>query len=167
MSNKINVQPLGWFAHIADVLMLPIMYIVAGTVNETPQRTHRWNNTKLKPEQVMYLKDTMNVFCDGIQSAGVRFWFKIPIFHIPLLGGWKDYVVLQPVDVNHEWYVGWLAHDVAGVSRIRVRGPVRVLLGPGSVSFFGINSEGDQLQLQEISRGKIGDGGTYAKTPLL
>ncbi|USN88839.1 MAG: hypothetical protein H6780_00225 [Candidatus Nomurabacteria bacterium] len=167
MLNKIHVQPLGWLERIADVLMLPIMYIISGTFRETPQQTHRWNNTKLKSGQVAHLKDDMQVFCEGNKSAGARFWLKMPFFHIPLLGGWKDYVVLQPTHVDQEWHIGWLAHDVAGVSRIKVRGPVRLLLGPGDVSFFGVNSEGDQLKLQEISRGRIGDGGEYSKTPLL
>lgn len=167
MSNKIHVQPLGWLERFADVLMFPIMYIISGTFNEAPQQTHRWNNTKLKSEQIAHLRDDMKVFCEGIKSAGVRFWLKMPFFHIPLLGGWKDYVVLQPVDPTREWHVGWIADDVAGVSRIKVRGPVRLLLGPGDVSFFGVNSEGDQIQLHEISRGRIGDGGKYSKTPLL
>ncbi len=167
MQDKIHVQPLGWLGRIADVLMRPVMYMISGTFSEVPQRTHYWNNTKLKSDQVAHLRDEMKVFCRGIKSAGVRFWFKIPFFHIPIAGGWKNYVVLQPVDLSKVWHVGWIAHDVTGISRIKVTGPVRVLLGSKDVSFFGISSEGDQLQLEEISRGKIGDGGKYAKSPLL
>jgi hypothetical protein len=167
VTHKIRVRPLGRLARFADVLMTPIMYIISGTFREAPQQTHRWNNTTLKPEQVAHLGDGKKVFCSGVASAGVRFWLSIPFFHIPLLGGWKDYVVLQPADTNQEWYIGWLAHDVAGVSRIRIRGPVRMLLGPGDVSFFGVNLEGDQIQLQEIGRGKIGDGGRFRNAPLL
>lgn len=109
----------------------------------------------------------MKVFCAGDKSARVRFWLKIPLFHIPLFGGWKNYVVLQPADSDQGWHIGWLAHDVAGVSRIKVRGPVRLLLGSGNVSFFGVNTEGEQIKLCKIAQGRIGDGSTYAKTPLL
>lgn len=167
MSIKIHVRPLGWLERFADVLMLPIMYIISGTFSEVPQRTHRWNNTKLHSSQVAHLVDDMRVFCFGIKSAKIRWWFKIPIFHIPIFGGWKDYVVLQPIDASQEWHIGWLAHDVAGISRINVRGPVRVLLGPGDVTFFGINTDGDQIQIREVMRGTIGNNGPFARTPLL
>lgn len=168
MAEKIHVEPLGRLAHFADVLMIPIMYIASGTFREAPQRTHRWNNTKLDPQEVKHLRDEMKVFCDGVSSeAQARFVFGIPVFHIPIVGGWKEYVVLQPSDVNEKWHVGWIPPDEPGVSRLTVCGPARVLLGPGAVSFFGVDTEGNQIPIHEIARGRIGDNGPYANVPLL
>lgn len=166
MSNKIHVQPLGWLACTLDVLMVPIMCIISGTFREVPQQTHAWNNTKLKPEQVQHLKIEMKVYCGGIKSVKERWWSKLPLFHIPIFGGWKDYVVLRPTD-DQVWHIGWVAHDVIGVSRIAVKGPVRVLLGPEATSYFGLDAKGKQIKLSELSRGQIGDGGTFKNTPLL
>lgn len=143
------------------------MYIVSGTFREAPQQTHRWNNLRLNPSQVDGLVDDMKVFCSGARFAKIGWKFKIPLFHIPIFGGWKDYVVLQPDDDNQHWHIGWLTCDIVGISRIRVRGPIRVLLGPEDVSFFGVSADGDQIKLREVARGRIGNGGHYAKTPLL
>ena len=167
---KFQVRPLGKLAAIADVLMTPIMYIVAGTFSESPQRTHFWNNTKLGLRQVEHLKNEMMVACKGAGTTGVRFWLGIPLFHLPIFGGWKNYVVLQSCDmVGRKWHVGWIAGDVAGVSRIELRGPgglVRMLIGPGDVSFFGVN-EGEQIPIRLVARGRLGDGGRYRRVPLL
>ncbi len=108
----------------------------------------------------------MKVRCSGVST--VRRWlFGFPIFHVPIFGGWRDYVVLSPYSVNQEWHVGWIASDVCGISRIKLSGPVRMLLGPGDVEFFGIDMEGCQIPICKIGQGKIGDGGKYKRTPLL
>ncbi|OGD32372.1 hypothetical protein A3C91_04950 [Candidatus Azambacteria bacterium RIFCSPHIGHO2_02_FULL_52_12] len=166
---KIHVQPLGWLARLADIGIMPLMYLISRTFKEAPQQTHFWNNTKLKSYAVEYLAKECMVRCDGV-PASTR-WHGIPIFHIPIFGGWKDYIVLEPSDparVSQEWYVGWITDDVIGISRIILRGPVRLLLGPCPVSFFGINAEkGKQLAVHKIGDGRIGNGGPHAQTPLL
>lgn len=164
---KIQIRPIGRLAQIADLLMIPVMYIISGTLHEVPQRTHRWNNQRLQPEQVRYLTNHMKVSCGGIASAKPRFGMRIPLFHIPILGGWKDYVALRPQNYNQEWHIGWITDDVIGITQIKINGPVRMLLGPRDVSFFGITPKGDQLILKEIARGRIKDNGPYAHVPLL
>ncbi len=167
MSDKIFVQPLSKAAHIADRLMLPLMYAVSGTWRETPQQTHRWNNTKLKPDQVKHLAAAKMVSSYGKEAREMRSWFDLPLFHLPICGGWKDYTVLQPDCDIDRWHVGWIAKDVIGVSRIQIQGPVRLLTGSGPVSFFGVNLDGDQIKLEEIATGRVGSHGPYAKVPLL
>lgn len=103
----------------------------------------------------------------GIETEVSRFWFNIPLFHLPILGGWKNYVVLEPYCKAQEWHIGWISEDVSGISRIKVRGPARLLLGPCNVSFFGINTDGYQIAIQKVGEGQIGDRGKYAQTPLL
>ena len=160
-----KVQPLGFWAKFANILMIPMMYVVSGNLFESPQRTHMWNNTKLTFSEVYELVDAKKLFFCGVESS--RRWISVlPIFHIPILGGWKTYVVLQPSE-NVEWYVGWISKDVSGVSRIRLRGPVRLLLGPSDVSFFGINAEGRQINILKKGVGTIGEGGVFSRTPFL
>jgi hypothetical protein len=147
--------------------MVPLMYLAAGTRKEAPQQTHFWNNTKLTYEVVRNLDQEMTVRCSGIRGeANVPALFA----HIPILGGWRNYVVIAPVENPNEttWHIGWNTVRVMGVSRIEVKGAVRVLVGPLYTSFFGINAaNGQQIAIREVRRGKIGDKGEYCKVPLL
>lgn len=167
MSKKLNVRKLNWFHRLADTLMIPLMHCSAGTL-EKPQETHFWNNTKLKPQDVGHLDQQKMVHCQGIPNASSRRVLRIPVFHIPILGGWRDYVVLEPSEICDEgWHAGWVADDVAGVSRIKLTKHVRLLLGPGDVSFFGVSPDGRQISVQQNGEGKIGDHGPHSKAPLL
>ena len=168
MARRIHVQPLGWLARIADILMVPLMYLMAGPLNEVPQRTHRWNNTKLSAEIIKDLSDSYVIYCKGDDRAVGRNGLLDLRFHLPIIGGWKQYVVLCPFDANQDWYIGWRSTIDAGVSRIKLRGPVRMLLGPGDVTFFGLNAEtSEQINIKETGRGCVGDKGPYSQIPLL
>lgn len=108
------------------------------------------------------------VCVDGDIEESARFIHYLPIFHIPILGGWRRYVVLNPGAEIHEWRVGWCAGVVQGVSRLTVTGPARLLLGDSPVSFFGIDAETHkQIPIEIIGTGVIGDGGLYRDVPLL
>lgn len=165
MNRSMNVPPLGLVARILDVLMVPIMYLVSGTIREEPQRTHKWNNKKLTLNEGNHLGSEGMVHCIGLRN--IRVW-KV-FFHIPILGGWRNYVVLEPQDDGQRWHVGWvLPNRAGGISRISLRGSVRMLLGPGDVSFFGVSEDTNtQIRIRKIGNGKIGDGSVYARIPLL
>lgn len=145
------------------------MYLISGTFQESPQRTHFWNNTKLSRKEVAFLEVALMVSREREKGALHRWRYKIPLFHMPIFGGWRRYVVVAPViHVNHAWYVGWVANDVSGISRINLVGPVRLLVGPKHVQFFGLRfDDGTQIQVHVIGEGRIGDGGQYAQLPLL
>jgi hypothetical protein len=167
VSQKLNILQLNWFYQLADVFMMPFMYCLAGTL-EKPQQTHFWNNTKLKPQDVAHLDPHRMVHCQGVVNASTRKILGIPVFHIPILGGWRNYIVLEPSEIcGNGWHVGWVAHDVVGVSRIKLINHVRLLLGPGDVSFFGVSPDGEQITVQQTGEGKIGDHGPYSKATLL
>src|SRR3989344_2294378 len=137
MQAKFEVPSLGWPARLADKLMIPVMYLVSGTLNEKPQKTHRWNNKKLTKAEVGSLNQEEMAHCRGVSYANKRHLLR---FHIPIFGGWQSYVVLEP-EHPQGWHVGWIPQDTAaGVSRIQLSGPVRLLLGPDEVSFFGISA---------------------------
>lgn len=167
MEERIRIRPLGVLERFADACMVPLMYAVSGTLGEWPQRTHRWNNTRLTPTEVGHLRADRMVSCEGIPSAHPRWRLGLPFFHLPIFGGWKEYVVIAPAGPSAPWHVGWLTSSAAGVSHIPLGGPVRMLLGPELVSFFGIDAAGVEIPLRELGRGAVGDGGPYAHIPLL
>lgn len=166
MKAKIVVPPIGWLAKLADILMVPLMYLISGTFKEVPQRGHRWNNKRLSRSDVQVLDNATMVQCAGIPNTMRSRWLFL--FHIPILGGWRNYVILEPVVQSKEWHIGYITNDMVGVSRIRLSGPVRMLIGNGDVSFYGIDANCyEQIPIKEICRGRIGEGGKFSKVRLL
>ncbi len=164
----LNIQLQGNAGRLADRLMLPLMYLLQGTLKESPQRTHRWNNRKLTKLEVDLLERSLMFTCKGDATASRRSWNKIPLFHMPIFGGWRRFVVLRPVEFCSNWHVGWIASDdTAGVSLVPIKDQIRVTLGTSSVSFFGINAKGQQIQLEMVGAGTIGKADMFAKIPLL
>lgn len=168
----IFVLPLGRLAKLADVALVPIMYLVSMSFVDAPQRTHFWNNTKLGPYDVVYLTQEMVVFLRAVKARKPWLAKFIPLFHMPIIGGWKQYVVLKPVHYNEEpfegdWYIGWSTLDLIGVSRIPNKGPVRLLRGPAPVCFFAIDMDGKQLKLKKDGEGTIGKRCEFSRLPLL
>lgn len=167
MKAGIIVPPLWWLAKLADILMVPLMYLISGTLKEVPQQGHRWNSVRLSQSDVDGLDKSIMVHCFGISDKVIHSRW-IFLFHIPILGGWRNYVVLEPEKPGRDWYIGYQTNDIIGVSRIRLTGRVRMLIGHGDVSFYGIDAEyHEQIAIREIGRGRIGEGGKFAKEKLL
>ena len=164
MEKILNVRRVNLIAHVADLLMVPIMYIVSGTFRERPQQTHAWNVQNLPLDGVKRLDSQAMVQYKGIAKQIARLGV---LFHIPLVGGWRNYVVLQPTKHNGVWFVGWKTSDVSvQISILPLTGPVRVLIGSGDVSFFGVTDDGMQIPIGEIGKGRIGDRGEFSKVQL-
>lgn len=90
-----DVEPLGWLEKLANGQMTPVMYLLAGTRKEAPQKTHRWNNCRWLPSAVTDAleREMLQPFegdPDAIERRGVR-------FHLWRWGGWSKYVVLETV----------------------------------------------------------------------
>ncbi len=164
----INIKHQSLISKIADVLMIPVMYFLQWNIREAPQQTHFWNNQKLVVSEVEDINPKLLVTVAGNPRA-IRRWFgPIPVFHMPIFGGWKNFIVLEPVQtVSSHWHVGWIASDVIGLSQIKLKGPVRLLTNPGSVQFFGVLKDGTQVELHTVGHGSMGQAGKYAKVPLL
>lgn len=158
---------MGWRAKAADIAMIPIMYLISGTFRETPQRGHRWNNLRFSRETVKDLDRSIMVHCTGKSDKVFRSRWLF-LFHIPIIGGWRNYVVLAPITPVHKWHVGYITNDVIGVSRIPLSQRVRMLLGHGEVSFYGIDAQThEQIPITQIGEGRIGGDGKFAKDLLL
>jgi len=144
-----------------DWLLIPFMYLIAGTFKEKPQQTHKWNIRRLKSEQLEHLDANLFVKVLGADSRIKKHWGIL--FHFPILGGWKHYVTLQPEQNQEGWHIGW--NDE--VSAILLNGPIRVLRGPNGQSFFALSKSGKQIRLYQIGEGKIGNNDPDSKYPLL
>lgn len=160
-----KIKPLNKLEKLADILMIPIMYLVSGVFSETPQKTHRWNNVKLSKVEAEKLDTTLMQKIDGVfnkvNRKGVR-------FHCPIFGGWREYVVICPTNSEiRNWYVGWHTKQLSGISRIKLSGPVRLLIASDAVFFFGISDKGEQISVNMIGQGKIGIKNQFSKQPLL
>lgn len=164
---KLHIPPLGWLARFADWLMTPIMYLLSGTLKESPQRTHAWNNMRLSKRDASIINLDRCVWCDRTPSASPRFFLGLPLFHMPVFGGWKEYVVLEPWGNHGAWHIGWITETSIGVSRLTLHGPVRMLLGSTEGAFFGISAEGKQIPLTKVGVGTIGSGYLRTDIPLL
>lgn len=152
---------------VADYLMLPVMYLLQGNFRESPQRTHRWNNSHLKIED-LNLFDADKVESVAADEASSTWWIgPLPHFHMPIFGGWKRFVVVEPKESQNEWYVGWLLSDALGLSKIPLKGKVRLGIGPLPLQFFGVDSDGRQIDIDIVGYGSIGKAGEFAKVPLL
>jgi hypothetical protein len=164
----IEIKKQSFLSTCADALMIPVMYFLQGNLRESPQQTHFWNNCKLSTDEITDLKGTFVVTEMGEPNALPRWFGPIPIFHMPIFGGWKTFTVLEPVRKNVGlWYVGWVASDVAGLSQIPLKSSVRLLTSPGSAHFFGIDTDGEHIELQIVGHGRIGTAGEFAQMPLL
>jgi len=166
------------WAKFLDYIMLPVMYLVSGTFRESPQRTHFWNNLKLGQGRFrkFFRRSADNqrlVLVDGVGTVGKRWWGIIPIFHIPILGGWRNYVVLKPSNsrVGDCWYLGWYTVDgYLGISKIPLKSheAARALRGGKPTHFFALDSEFEIVPLGIVGYGRIGDGNKeYRHLPLL
>ncbi len=153
---KIFITPQGLLGRLADYCMMPLMYVLQLSISEKPQRTHRWNNKKLHVSELHHFDNDAMVALAGSSDNTPRWLYGLPIFHMPLLGGWDRYIVLAPTVTQDMWFAGWVAGDVAGVSRIPLSGPVRLLEGQYAAQFFGINEHGEQIRIVKIGEGLIG-----------
>ena len=164
--SRFKIIPLSGWAYMADAVMSPVMLLVSGAPQEAPQETHFWNNQKFKLEDLDWLDSNMTACCEGVPGAVPAWRLGIPMMHVPILGGWRDYTVLE-IAKDVVWYVGWRTPRVCGVSRIPIAGNrVRALLGGEATEFFAISEYGEQLPLRSVWQGVIGAGGPFSRLPL-
>lgn len=144
--------------------MFPIMWFFVG-FRENPQRTHRWNKRELSQREIRCIDQQQLVMCTGNPEARKQCGL---LAHLPTwLVGWRNYVVVKPCNLSGVWYVGWIAGDAfAGISRIPLTKPCKLLVGPGPVGFFATDSNGVQIPIRKIGEGQIGVKSQFSWLPL-
>lgn len=164
-----TTKPLSTLELYADALMHPLMVYLLDAPDESPQRTHKWNYRAFTEDELEYLPDalkrTLSVKVLGDPDACPSHWYGVPRLHLTRFGGWKRYVVLEPLEPC-EWYIGWWNDGGAGLSRLPNIGMVRMLVGQSDTIFFGVTKDGIQIPLRQRALGRIGDGGPYRLVPL-
>ena len=164
-----KIRPLNFWEKLADLILLPIMYLIAwcsGGFSESPQRTHRWNNSRISRNNVNILLSTFSKSVPEAMEV-TRWWHRI-LFHIPVLGGWRCYVVVSPENPEKGWYPGWYTKGGnTGHSRILCFTPVRLLRGPKGTHFIGFDRFGNQIKVKKVGRGKIGNPCRHSSKTLL
>lgn len=152
-----------------DTLMLPVMYLLQGNLSDQPQRTHYWNYTCIPEIELLpRLESEKLLKLPGDDSASRRWFWGLPLLHMPIFGGWRQYYVLEPEDDSVDgWFIGWVIGKYSGVSHVSLRGPVRMLKDNRPVSFFAFKSEGNQIRIRLIGEGSLGESREYGKLPLL
>ncbi|MBI2032363.1 MAG: hypothetical protein HYV38_01910 [Candidatus Levybacteria bacterium] len=90
-----------------------------------------------------------------------------PFFHIPMLGGWKNYVIIEAKDFGKYWNVGWIVkfknskEVVYQIQALRIHSPfVKLLTGINDSEklFFAIGEDGSFVDIRMMDRGSLGDG---------
>ena len=162
----ISIKPYSKISYLGDIILDPFMRLLSGAPGEVAQRTHVWNLRALTTQEYSSLDPSRMVSVTGSYS-GPHHRTKIHhlgLFHMPLLGGWKDYIVIEPVQYSGEWYIGFLRNDhhekSEYISLIPVTGPVRMLKASEGIEvrFIGIDAGGNQIPIHIIGEGRIGDG---------
>jgi hypothetical protein len=151
--------------------MKPVMYLAQGTCSEVPQRTHPWNHIKLHRSVIKdFFHQPLGEGVLGDPDACDPYWYGLPRFHVPILGGWRQFVVFKGVteEEDQSWHIGWFAQNgFVGISRVQLRDKVRMTIGPKDTQFFALTSQGYQIPLIKCGEGHIGEAGEFSHIPLL
>ena len=171
-------QPYPAFLRLFDAMFRPFMRIISGAPYESPQETHRWNVQNISIEEQNKINYAIDVPVEGVYRGYLGKKHGGFLFHLPVLGGWKAYVVIEPIreNKNDTWFVGWFGEDEHGgkydlkLSRLPLtESQVRLLKGPVGVNtkFFALDAKGKQIELKLVGEGVVGDGGKYSTLRLL
>lgn len=157
---RVPVIPL--FYRAIDYLMVPVMFVLGGFKADSMQETHPWH--VFRDFKLDDVDRSMSVSFKGTEKQGFsrRFLF---LFHAPLFGGWKNYIVLESVNYDGVFHVGWIVYDQGvlqdyGINKLPiVNGAIRMLEGPPNYNgcFFGVGSDGSQIPLKKAGNGRLGD----------
>lgn len=152
----VKVRKLSALEKMLDTIMIPIMWILSGFTRDSIQETHPWHG---QPVNLLLDMDlSVSVQATKARHTPEKFpWF---LFHAPIFGGWREYLVLEVSEgCITPWHIGWaVVGKKPEVSRLELSGlQVKVLKGPKAVVFFAIDSHGVQIPLVIRDKGNLGD----------
>lgn len=159
---KIKKVPLCF--RFLDYLLFPFMWIICGFNFELPQETHRWHMMNFPNIDVPKNKSVVIKGDDNSKYSAKGF----PFFHMPIFGGWKNYVILEAKDFGKFWNVGWVVRfndhsrqDRYQVQASRIYGSnIKLLKGINDSDkiFFAIGKNGGFADIKLIDEGRLGNG---------
>lgn len=167
---KIHIKNTPFYFRVLDFFLWPFMWLLAGTKLELPQETHYWHIQKIDCNIIeKTLSSDLNIVLEGDDKS--RFSMDISnfgLFHMPIFGGWKNYIILKAESFTHHWNIGWriysntpVAASKCEIQKLPISSPfIKLLKGlPGQkVEFFAIDSDGSQAPLHLVGEGRLGDG---------
>jgi hypothetical protein len=142
------------------------MFILGGCKVDSIQETHRWHGQHIDASDI---EETLSVFVEGNDNAPVKTnaLYPFPIFHAPVLGGWRNYTVLQVQSAEPYWHVGWIhrryplnSRPRSHVQRLRIfTREIRVLTQAigFQTEYFALDPSGRQIPLRIVGQGVLGD----------
>ena len=167
MKSLIRPRKLALYWRVFDLLMSPFMRLISGAIRERPQETHYWHVQTL-PRDLLPLLNKSKLACSIGEELSRHKVVGGILFHIPILSGWKNYVVVEVQEQLEEWYVGWTIFTEKEENLFRFdihKLPIktrelRLLDGTNNTRFcfFAFTKDGIQLPLKIVGRGRIGDG---------
>jgi hypothetical protein len=152
---------------LLDRMLWPVMFVLGGCKFDSIQETHRWHG---QPIDAGEIDERLSVFVEGNDRSPVRTnaLYPFPTFHAPILGGWRNYTVLQIQAVAPYWHVGWIHRRYPFNGRPRSHaqrlpiftGEIRVLTQAigFQTQYFALDSSGRQIPLKVVGEGVLGDG---------
>ncbi len=144
---KLNI-----FFRLLDICLHPVMYLLQGNFIEKPQETHPWHVKKYKWKG-RGIKIKGNDDLAKYSQSGISKY--LGLYHAPILGGLRKYVVLEDSKFKKFWNVGWDGH----IQVLRIYEPrIKLLVGKEGYNAHGLSDDRNEVKLSIIDFGKIGDG---------
>lgn len=131
-----------------DFLLSPIMWILGGFTFPL-QETHYWHIRKWD------WKDTKSLVVKE-KDKSAKFGHEAPfgLFHMPLLGGLKRYVVIEATGFDKYWYSGWEGQ----IHCLKLRqNRIMMMVGKHGFIMYGLGDNGKSLNLKIVGYGNLGD----------
>ncbi|HBO64354.1 TPA: hypothetical protein DD425_00130 [Candidatus Saccharibacteria bacterium] len=138
------------------------MFVLGGCRRDAIQETHPWHLWKGFSEKDIDTYKSVK-HSGGDEALKRHFGF---LFHAPIFGGWKNYIALRPRNYSGTYRIGWVIYkknrlQEASIHKLVLNSsPIRLLSGSELFSgyFFAINEEGEQIDLEIVGSGRLGDG---------
>lgn len=146
-----EVPKLNIVFRLLDYLLMPIMWCLGGFVLPI-QETHPWYVKKweFRGEALHILgKDNMAMF----GQSGISKY--LGLYHMPIFGGLRKYVVLENKNYRKYWNIGWNGH----IQILKIYKPkIALLVGKEGYNTFAISDDSNETKLKVVGSGELGDG---------
>ena len=167
MKKQLKPKSIAPIYRVFDCILSPFMFLLGGLKMDSIQQTHGWHTLDVDPNVVDLKKSLTVIGSDASKFNNFgRIIDHLGVFHMPIFGGWKNYVILECKDTF--WYVGWLSKGFSQAHCLPIKGSkVKVLTGikGNKTVFFGVDKNGNQVPIKKLAQGILGDG-KYKSVPL-